>query len=177
MKTLSLEYLKEALSYDPETGEMRWKERPRHHFSCDRGWRTFNSRFAGKEAGTLSGSTGYVMVNFSHGNLFGVHRLAFVMSTDVWVSLVDHIDGARSNNRVSNLRACTKSENLCNRGKQANNTSGFKGVFLHKPGQWRARINVDRKCHHLGVFPTAQAAHHAYQIAAARLHGRFANAG
>ncbi|WP_175154874.1 HNH endonuclease [Achromobacter piechaudii] len=176
MKTLPIEYLHEALSYDPDSGLMRWKERPRHHFASDRGWRCFNSRFAGKPAGTVSPSTGYVVVNFN-GSLFGVHRVAVAMSTGEWPPLVDHVDGSRSSNRLENLRVCSKSQNLCNRGKQANNTSGFKGVTEHQPGRWRARINLERQYHHLGVFPTAEAAHHAYEVAASHLHGRFANAG
>lgn len=175
MKTLPLDYLNEALSYDPESGGMRWKERPRHHFSCDRGWRTFNSRFAGKEAGTLSGTTGYVMVNFSHGNLFSVHRLALAMSSGEWSPFVDHIDGVRSNNRLANLRACSASQNQCNRGKQSNNKSGFKGVYLHAPGRWRAVITIGRKSHRLGLFDTPDMAHQAYRDAASTLHGVFAS--
>ncbi|MFG0231749.1 HNH endonuclease [Achromobacter sp. 413638] len=177
MKTLPIEYLHEALSYDPDSGLMQWKERPRQHFATDRGWRCFNSRFAGKPAGTLSPTTGYVVVNFSGGNLFGVHRLAIALATDSWPRYVDHIDRNRANNKLSNLRTCTKSENQCNRGVQRNNKCGRKGVYLHAPGKWRARVMKGGVLKDLGLFASADEAHLAYAASAQILHGEFVNLG
>lgn len=57
---------------------------------------------------------------------------------------VDHRDGNRLNNTRSNLRVATDSENRYNRGKQKNNTSGYKGVYLIN-GKYYAAIQFDGK--------------------------------
>lgn len=89
---------------------------------------------------------------------------------------VDHINRNPLDNRRSNLRLANKSQNMCNRGAQKNNTSGFKGVIWHsdckKP--WLAKICINRKHHSLGMYATAEEAHEAYLSAAAMLHGEFA---
>lgn len=88
--------------------------------------------------------------------------------------LVDHRDGDGLNNRRANLRPATRAENNRNRRRSlSNNASGFKGVCRDR-GKWRAYIYVDDKQHHLGMFPTAEAAALAYDVAALELHGEFA---
>lgn len=92
--------------------------------------------------------------------------------------LTDHIDGDKLNNRRSNLRLATHTENHQNRGKQDNNTSGYKGVFLHNPKlkkPWRARITIPGNTNkHLGFFATPELAARAYNKAATEHHGEFA---
>jgi hypothetical protein len=88
----------------------------------------------------------------------------------------DHINGNKLDNRKSNLRSATKSENMCNRGKPKNNTSGFKGVYWHNQNKkWYARIELHSKGQHLGYFSTPELAAEAYNAAAVSLHGEFAN--
>jgi hypothetical protein len=66
---------------------------------------------------------------------------------------VDHRNGNGLDNRRSNLRLATNSQNQMNRGLQRNNTSGFKGVsFDRRRGLWMAKIYVERKYHFLGYF-------------------------
>ncbi len=87
----------------------------------------------------------------------------------------DHINNDKLDNRKCNLRTATKSQNDCNRRRQRNNTSGFKGVSFHKSsGKWTARIALHRKMHNLGLFPTPELAHKAYCKAAKELHKEFA---
>ena len=88
--------------------------------------------------------------------------------------VVDHIDGDKLNNRLSNLRICTHSENMRNRKMSFSNISGLKGVEPTKSGTFRATIRVNKVIHRLGTFATAEAAHAAYCEASARLHGEFA---
>lgn len=89
---------------------------------------------------------------------------------------IDHRNGDGLDNRRANLRVCTVSQNGMNRPKQANNTSGFKGVFPsgrpHQP--WSASIKKDQRVIHLGRFGTPEQAALAYDRAAAELFGEFA---
>ncbi len=97
--------------------------------------------------------------------LAGIERLADT----------DHIDGDGLNNRLSNLRPCSHGENLRNKRKYKNNTSGFKGVsFCKRENRFRAVICVSDIYKSLGYFDTAEEAAVAYDEAAVRLHGEFA---
>lgn len=88
---------------------------------------------------------------------------------------VDHKNGNTLDNRKSNLRICTRSQNQMNRPAQRNNTSGFKGVWAIKgTDKWQAMITVDRKRTYLGVFKDKLEAAKAYNKMAKKLHGKFA---
>jgi hypothetical protein len=88
---------------------------------------------------------------------------------------VDHIDGNRLNNRRTNLRLCTQSQNNCNRGPAPSNTSGYKGVGWNKRRRkWVAKIKINRKVHFLGHFTNPECAYEAYKVAAVKFHGDFA---
>ena len=87
----------------------------------------------------------------------------------------DHIDGDKANNQRQNLRVCTTAENMCNRGKQSNNTSGYKGVsWIEQTRKWRAQIWVNNKRIHLGVFSSPHDAATVYDVAAVKYHGEYA---
>lgn len=90
--------------------------------------------------------------------------------------MVDHINGDTLDNRRSNLRAASKSQNGANRGRPVNNTSGYKGVSWHKASQkWKAQITVDGKTIYLGVYTNPEAAAAAYDEAADQYFGAFAH--
>ena len=91
----------------------------------------------------------------------------------------DHINLDKLDNRKStNLRQCTTSQNGANRGKNKNNTSGYKGVYLindiSRKKRWCARIQVNRKYIFLGNYETAKEAAVAYNKAAIKYFGEFA---
>ena len=89
--------------------------------------------------------------------------------------ITDHINGNGLDNRRCNLRKCTPSQNMWNRRKPKNNTSGYIGVDWHKRDKkWQARICRDRKQKHLGCFDDIEEAARAYDRAALELHGEFA---
>ena len=87
---------------------------------------------------------------------------------------VDHINGNKLDNRAKNLRVATHSQNGCNRGKQKNNTSGFKGVSWDDSNKaWRAQISVTKKQIYLGCYQCPKEAHDVYLAAAQKYHGEF----
>jgi hypothetical protein len=89
--------------------------------------------------------------------------------------MIDHANGDWRDNRLSNLRIATRSENAANSGPPRTNTSGFKGVCWDKrAGKWLAQISHQRAHYWLGHFSTAQEAHNAYRAAALRFFGEFA---
>lgn len=96
--------------------------------------------------------------------------------TGEWpVSQIDHIDGNPKNNKWSNLRLATNTQNSRNSSKPKNNTSGFKGVsFVSRLNKYRATIMVNRKSIHLGCFSDVKDAVLAYNEAAKSYFGEFA---
>lgn len=72
---------------------------------------------------------------------------------------VDHKDTNKLNNRRSNFREVTRQENVINRPRGKNNSSGFIGVYWSKKDQtWYSQITIDRKTIHLGYAPNKQEA-------------------
>lgn len=67
--------------------------------------------------------------------------------------IVDHINHKKFDNRSSNLRNVTGSQNMMNRSKGTNNTSGYVGVVWHKKDhRWQAQIVVNQKNIYLGQY-------------------------
>ena len=88
---------------------------------------------------------------------------------------VDHINLNKSDNRRSNLRICTRTENILNRRIQKNNTTGYHGVTWNKRLQkFNARIGVNKQRLHLGYFKNELEAARAYNEAPLKYHGSFA---
>jgi len=109
---------------------------------------------------------------------FLMHREIMHVSDELQV---DHVAiGDTLNNRESNLRIATVSQNCANRRKRSDNTSGYKGVtFYQRNGMWMAqlctRMNGCRRNRFLGYFDTPEEAAVAYDIESIRIHGAFAH--
>lgn len=88
---------------------------------------------------------------------------------------VDHKNLDPLDNRRSNLRLATSSQNKTNQSKHQSNTSGFKGIcWISSRGKWIAKIRVSKRVIYLGEFDTPEKAHEAYCEAAIKYHGEFA---
>lgn len=155
---LTAERLRALLQYSSETGEFTWL--------TDRN----NRNRRGAVAGRVS-QLGYVQIGID-GARYSAHRLAYLFVYGEWpAGDLDHIDQNKLNNRIANLRVASKCENQQNRPIHKNNKSGFKGVFWHtQSGKWAARIGVNGKQRHIGVFDDPEVAYKAYCESAARFH-------
>jgi hypothetical protein len=122
----------ELLRYDPDTGVLTWKSA------------VSPQRAAGSVAGTRR-PDGYSRIKLD-GRLYLAHRLAWLLTHGTCPKEIDHISGDRSDNRIANLRAASRSQNSQNR-------SGVKGVTLHR-GKWEARIVVNGKRIHILSTPS-----------------------
>lgn len=152
--------LKRLLHYNPETGVFTWRVN------------TGTKKLVGQVAGCLSSQDRNQLVRV-HGKLYQAHRLAWLYVHGTFPPKgLDHINGVRDDNRISNLRLADQSENLQNRRKPPlNNTSGFLGVAFHKQSnRWRAYIKINYKTIHLGLFSCPKKAHRAYVEAKRELH-------
>lgn len=87
----------------------------------------------------------------------------------------DHINNDSLDNRCENLRTATASENQHNKSKQANSTSGYKGVVWHpRVKKWQARIKINGKRISLGYFDNKKDAARTRDEASIEYHGKFA---
>ncbi len=101
--------------------------------------------------------------------------IAFITNHD-GKSCVDHIDNDKSNNKISNLRWETYSQNSQNKSMMSNNTSGVKGVEWHKAlHKWRSRISIDGISVHLGYFISIEDAKQVRITKANQVFGVFAH--
>ena len=92
--------------------------------------------------------------------------------------VVDHINGNTLDNRRSNLRVCTQSQNLMNSKKPSNNKSGFKGISWHKSSKsWQVYITANKKRIIGGYFKCRLLASLKREELTRKHHGRFANFG
>ena len=165
MPPISPQQLREILHYDPKTGGLTWKA----YGSPQR-----VAKYAGKPAFTSVDSTGYRQGRVL-GRKYYAHRVAYALTTGSWPEeCVDHINGDRLDNRWSNLRAATLSQNGANRRK-VRGASAFLGVHKHGSGRWAASVQKDGKREHLGLFSSEVEASRAYQTAAMRVHGEYAS--
>lgn len=158
MSTVSAERLRELLTYDPDTGLFVWNPRPRSDFKTEASFRCWHTMHCGAVAGFID-VQGYNIIGIDR-QPRRAHRLAWLYCFGrLPEQNIDHINGDRSDNRITNLRDVSYAENSRNAARPVINTSGVHGVFWHRRDRrWTATIGVDGVKVNLGNFPTIEAA-------------------
>jgi len=156
-----LEEAKTALSFNPNTGIFTWaKSGPKRKvgniagYCCEKGYRV-------------------ICVNKKS---YYAHRVAFAWFYERWPNKqIDHINGNKDDNRISNLREASNQQNQANARRRKDNTSGFKGVRRAKTkGKWCAYVYVNGKDTYIGTYDSQELAHQGYAKAASVAFGEFA---
>lgn len=166
---LNAEQVRRLLDLNTETGELRWTA------AASQGRLT--QRIAGG-----AHAKGYRQIKIGKAGYLA-HRLIWLIVHGEWPKgQIDHIDGNRSNNALTNLREVTAAQNKQNiavTGRKS--ASGLVGA-VYVPGgtrrrdAWESRIKVNGINRNLGRFPTPEQAHAAYLSAKAQVHPYFARA-
>ena len=149
--------LKELLRYDPNTGHFEW--------IVNLGGRGGSVKI-GKRAGSRD-TKGKLQIKVD-GTIHFAHRLCFLyMEGSFPPEHVDHVNRDATDNRWSNLRHASPSENMMNR---VHIRELPRGVYKRPYGAIYAAIHVNGRLVHLGYFPTVESAHEAYMTELRKKH-------
>lgn len=139
MNKLPVGLLSACVELDRSTGNLHWKDRPLWTFnegkySIGREAVRWNTRYSGKRAFNTLSPYGYLTGRLNEVSLYS-HRVVWALYygnfPDLWL---DHIDGDRTNNLITNLREVTYKENNKNTALRSNNKTGVVGVSLRNKG-------------------------------------------
>ena len=180
--------LRNLIEYNPTTGKLYWKERTPDLFKTTRGkklrtaehsCKQWNQKYVGQEAFTTTAAChGGALVGTLLCRTMLAHRVAFAVYHGRWPQAeIDHINGDRRDNRISNLREASPSDQSRNMPLSRVNKSGRIGVFwITRLSKWGASIQVNGVSRWLGYHDSFDAAVSARE-AAEKEHGFHENHG
>ncbi len=157
---ITQEYLKSRLRYEPETGHFYWITASKS-----------NQRFIGKRAESIHNG-GYFRI-YLLGRHYQAHRLAWLYAYGEMSQILDHINRNKRDNRIENLRVCTKGQNYQNHNRKIRKSGLPIGVTKnHK--RYKTEIRFNWKRQYLGTYDTPEEASAVYQAKRKELFGKFA---
>lgn len=162
---MDISKLREAISYDPETGICTWKQRPLSHFKSAKKCHNWNARFVGKVVGLkFDTHNGKLYLKMLIDNQeYRLHRVIWAIVTGDIPLIIDHQDGNGLNNRWNNLRNVDAAGNRKNAKRR---TGKDLPTGVQREGtKYRARISVNNRRINLGLYCDANDATAARKIA------------
>lgn len=151
-----MDYVKRRLDCDVESGKIKHKPRTPSDFAHttkpEALAKSFNTRFAGKKWGQISGNGHHL--GEIEGYSILAHHVVWMFAHGRWPEMdLNHINGNPADNRIDNLRIATKEDVARNLSMNVKNTSGVNGVHFNKArGKWEASIKENNKKIFLGRF-------------------------
>ncbi len=137
---------KESIHYEPTEGKLYWKPRK------------YGTNRVGLEVGNVN--NGYRVFIFNQKRYY-CHRVIWLFEHGKWPDVIDHKDGNRLNNKLSNLSNGTQRDNLANR--REHRAGHLIGTSYHKTRKyWVSQITINGKHKELGRFKTQKLAHDRY---------------
>lgn len=116
-----------------------------------------------------------VVLSDGKSKLIFMHRLILGLENGDKIK-TDHKNHNGLDNQIDNIRKCTNQQNLYNMNSNKNSRSIYKGIYWHKQNHnWCAHIKVDGKSKHIGCYDSEEEAAKAYDDAARKYYGDFAN--
>jgi hypothetical protein len=164
--SLDLNLVRTRFDYNPETGVVTYSGRERAHLSP-----SMRSRKTGRPVGWRD-THGHLNVKINNKDYL-LHRVIWLHQFGEWPDgVVDHVNGNKQDNRMSNLRLVSQGINC------QNNHKGLKGSFSGTlgvspgitPGTWLANIRANKHAMRLGTFNSKEEAYDAYLNAKALVH-------
>lgn len=156
-------------------GKLYWKPRPREDFNQHCTWVMWNRRYAYQVAGCI-GNRGYRKIAIAKKYYFA-HRLIWMYHRGWMPEALDHKNGIRDDNRMSNLRPATQMENRWNSRRLRTTSTNVKGVYKRANGAYEAHVCANYKRYYLGRFVRKSDAARAVTAARKALHKTFARTG
>lgn len=153
MPWIDAETARELMDYDPDTGKLYWRHRRREWFPSKRSYSIWNARFPGKEIGSFNqGYLSFVVIGFNQ----KVHRVAWLIHYGEEPNgVIDHINGDRQDNRISNLRVVDLAENTKNKGHYKPSKRMNVGISIDpRTGKFVARIGDKGVTKYIGSYAT-----------------------
>ncbi len=122
--------IKDIFKYDKDTGVFTWNI-------------ATGSTKKGKVAGTQT-KAGYVQIQYKC-KTYLAHRLAWLyVNGEYPIHNIDHIDGNRNNNAISNLRDVPQSVNVKNSSRDKRNKTGHTGIWKDRHGSYSVTVGTQR---------------------------------
>lgn len=153
--------VRELFGYCESTGNLIWKI----------------TKSAKAVAGSIAGSEnqrGHVNIQVDR-RIYAAHQLVYLYHHGHIPTEIDHVNQIKTDNRISNLRECTSTQNKGNIGLLSSNTSGYRGVSLNsRSRKWHAQIKIKGMQTYLGRCDSAEDAARLYNVAALNHFGEFA---
>lgn len=156
-------------------GVLYWNHRPLEDFKRINAYVMWNKRYSLRPAGSPD-PRGYIRIGV-YKKYYSAHRLIWLYHYGVFPEMIDHKNGKKADNRISNLRAVKCSQNLWNAKMYSHTKTGVKGLYERKKGVYEAYICTNGERTYLGRFTNKKVAARTIRRARELLHGEYARHG